>query len=60
VGNSSTFMGFDAGGFGKWFILGTPTAIRADLVFRYGQTTTGSLTSTTSGLLAKIGLSTYF
>lgn len=60
TGTSSTVMGFDAGGFGKWFILGTPTALRTDLVFRYSQTTTGSLTSTTSGVLAKIGLSTYF
>ena len=45
----------------KWFILKTPTCVRADAGFKFTQTSGGSGgSSTDSGLAVQVGLFTYF
>lgn len=56
---SNSYMEFYVSGFGKFFVLGTSTAIRADVGYSYQKYNT-TPAMTTSGILAMVGLAHYF
>lgn len=63
VGNaevSGTVMTFQGGGQLKWFPLGNSVAIRGDAVYRYASTSSGGVSTNTSGLVVLGGFYIYF
>lgn len=63
VGNAETTgsrMTFQGGGQLKWFPLGNSVAIRGDAVYRYISTSSGGVSSNTSGLVVQGGFYVYF
>ncbi|MDZ4084401.1 MAG: hypothetical protein U1E10_15765 [Bdellovibrionales bacterium] len=63
VGNAETTgsrMTFQGGGQLKWFPLGNSVAIRGDAVYRYISTSSGGVSSNTSGLVVQGGFYIYF
>ncbi len=63
VGNAETTgsrMTFQGGGQVKWFPLGNTVALRGDAVYRYISTSSGGVSSNTSGLVVEGGFYIYF
>jgi hypothetical protein len=57
---TGSVMTFQGGGQLKWFPLGNSVAIRGDAVYRYASTSSGGVSSNTSGLVVQGGFYIYF
>lgn len=59
-GGSANILGVDAGGFFKWFLFETSTALRLDLTYRYQKISSPTADVTVSGFATTGYLSFYF